>query len=244
MRMRAAIVALFVLLAAAAGATPVDLAAFLRSVEDAQRTPVALRADGDMAVTAPGTARRDQVVMIVRPPADAYIELHASGVKALLPSDGPAQRWAPGARSPESFAPAASLADSYFTREDLEPFRLSRYADARISDDSEGEITVTLVPKNSQYALEVITFDREKLVPVKTLYYRDTVNNLVKMRRDGGHVLVGRKWLPTTISMETFKLRTRSTFTLRWTQNPSFPPELFDAAFLARPSALTWPPAP
>lgn len=94
-----------------------------------------------------------------------------------------------------------------------------------------------LFPASSPYTLEVITFDREKLVPVKTLYYRDTLNNLAKMRRDGPFVLVGRKWMPQTISMETFALHTHSTLTLQWTQSADVPPELFDPQFLPRLSA-------
>ena len=44
--------------------------------------------------------------------------------------------------------------------------------------------------------------------------------------------------------MESFKLRTQSTFKLTWSQNPSFPPELFDPVFLPRPSGIVWPAAP
>ena len=43
--------------------------------------------------------------------------------------------------------------------------------------------------------------------------------------------------------METFKLRTHSSLTLRWSQVPSFPPELFDPVFLPHPSTIVWPAA-
>src|SRR5262249_28327370 len=109
---------------------------------------------------------------------------------------------------------------------------------------SANELTVTLFPgKTSQYSLVVTTFDRDKKVPIKTLYYQDTLNNLVKMQRATDYVLVGRKWMPTTFSMETFKLHTHSTFTLHWTQAPTFPPELFDPVFLSHPSNIVWPAA-
>jgi len=223
-----------------------DLEQFLRSVEESTKVTAPLRGDGQFEVqTAEGT-RHDQVAVIVRPPADTYIELKQQGVRALLPSDGAAAyQFKAGASKADAFALEAMFAESDFTREDLEPFRLARYSGWRISDETGGEVIVTLfpIPKASQYSLVVATFDREKKVPIKTLYYRDTLNNLVKMRRDGDYVLIGRKWMPTTTSIETFKQRSHATFTLHWSQDPKFPPELFDQAFLPRPSPLTWPAA-
>ena len=219
-----------------------ELDQFLKSVEEASAVSVPLRADGSFTVAAPEGSHTDDVALIVHPPADTYLELHQSGIKVLLLSaSDTASRFKPGASKAEDLPPAASIADSDFTPEDLAPFRLARYQDRRISDDTATELTVTLYPRQSQYSLLVITFDRQKKVPIKTLYYRETVSNLVKMRRDSGHVLIGRKWVPTAITMETFKQRSHSTFALRWTQNPSFPPELFDPVFLPHPSNIVWP---
>ncbi len=110
-----------------------------------------------------------------------------------------------------------------------------------MSTPMSGTMTSNLFPKQSQYSLVVMTFDREKKVPTKILYYQETLNNLVKMRRDGSHVFVGRRWVPTTITMQNLPLRTESRLELRWTQSPPVPPELFQPAFLARPSSLKWP---
>jgi hypothetical protein len=49
--------------------------------------------------------------------------------------------------------------------------------------------------------------------------------------------------MPTAITMESFTQRTQSTFKLTWSQNPTFPPELFDPVFLPRPSGIAWPAA-
>jgi Outer membrane lipoprotein-sorting protein len=215
---------------------------FLKSAEETAQLTAALRADGEFEVASPSGTRHDQVVMLVRPVADSYIELHQEGTKALLTGSGDqAYLFKKGASKAQPFPPDATFADSDFTREDLEPFRMARYKDGRISDETGAEVTVTLFPSTSQYSLVVITFDREKQVPVKILCYKDTLNNLVKMRRDDGHVLVGRKWMPTSITMETFKLRTHTSFKLKWSQNPTFPPELFDPVFLPRPSGIVWP---
>jgi len=244
--MRASLIAMLLsLLTAAAGrADSESLQQFLHSAEETAQLAAALRADGELEVISASGPRRDQVAILLRPVAETYIELHTEGTKALL-TDRLDQAYllTKGASKAVPFAQDAPFADSDFTREDLEPFRTARYKDGRISDETGAEVTVTLFPGTSQYSLVVITFDREKKVPVKVLYYKDTLNNLVKMRRDEAHVLVGRRWMPTTITMETFKLRTQTTFKLRWSQEPTFPPELFDSVFLPRPSGIVWPAA-
>ncbi|MFQ5666570.1 MAG: outer membrane lipoprotein-sorting protein [Candidatus Binatia bacterium] len=221
-----------------------NLKQFLHDVEEATHTTTPLRGDGQFEVVSTDATRHDQVAVILRPPADTYIELKQEGKRVLLLNTaGKAYQFTKGATAPAAFPATATFAGSDFTREDLEPFRLARFQDARISDETVSQLTVTLFPRDSQYSLVVATFDREKKVPVKMLYYRDTLNNLVKMRRDTHHVLVGRKWMATTSTMETFKLRTHTTFTLHWTQKATFPPELFDPVFLPRPSMIRWPTA-
>ena len=242
--MRTMAIAILLLLSASPALADMEsLEQFLRSAEAASQVTVPLRGDGRFDITSPEALGSTPVAVIIRPPADMFIEL-GLGIKAQLLSPGePAYLLKKDAAKAETFPLDASFAESDFTRQDLEPFRLSDFKDWRISDDGLSDITVTLFPKSSQYSLVVMTFDREKKVPLKTLYYRETLNNLVKMRRDNDYVLVGRKWMPTVVSMETFKLRTSATFTFRWSQSPSFPPELFDPAFLPRPSGIVWPDA-
>ena len=231
-----------IVLAVVAGRADADMAtlqAFLRSVEEATQVTAPVRGDGDLEVIAGGATRRAQVAVVVRPPADTYLELRPEGFKALLFGNGQPARWLPkGASEPAALPHYASLVDSDFTAEDIEPFRVADYRDARITDDAGGELTVSLFPATSQYSLIVMTFDRTRKIPVKALYYRDTLSNLVKMRTDDGHVQVGTMWLPTTVSMETFKLRTRSALTMRWNANPTVPAELFDPAALPRSPGL------
>jgi hypothetical protein len=224
-------------LCGAAQADVENLAQFLRDCEAATHVNAPLRGDGQLEVTTlggapPSSTTRSAAVVIVRPLADVYMELREPGFKAVLLSQGKAYRVAAGAANAEAFAADALLGESNFTREDLQPFQVARYKGWRISDENANEVTVMLFPTSPPYSLVVITFDREKRVPLKTLYYRDTVNNLVKMRRDNNYVLVGGTWMAATVSMETFTLRTHSTLTLQWTQHPTFPPQLFDPAFL------------
>ncbi len=218
-----------------------SLQQFLRSVEEAMEVTVPLRGDGTIEVNSGATTRRDEVAVVLRPPADSYWERRQDGSKWLFLDGGEhAYRFTKGAATAEDFRADAAFADTDFTREDLQPFRAARYKGARVADDAASELTVILVPSDSEYSLLVITFDRQKQVPLKTLYYRETLNNVVKMRRDGSHVQVGGRWLPATISMETFKLRTKTTVTLRWTQAATVPPELFDQTSLPRPSGVVW----
>jgi len=219
-----------------------ELKSLLQGVEAQARVSSPLRADGELTVASPDETHHYPLALLYRPGAngnDLYLELGDGGGKALILGDGAkAFRLDAGATQPSSFPPDAALVSSEFAREDLESFRVADFRDARISDDNPQRMTVSLVPKHSQYVLLVMTIDKQRKVPLKVLYYRDTVNNLVKMQRDEDYALVGRRWLPTTISMEDFKLRTVSTLKLKWSQSPTFPPELFDPAFLARASEL------
>jgi hypothetical protein len=237
------ILAFLLLTATAAVAETVDIDDFLRGAEAAAQVAAPLRAEGQFEVVSPEATRRDEIALVMRPPADTFIELRREAVKAVLLRDG-AFRVKGRASKAESFPLDASLDDSDFTREDLEPFRVSHYKGALISDDSAAELMVMLWPTGSQYSLVVITFDRQKKVPLKIQYYRDTVSNLVKMQRDSGYVLVGDKWRPTTISMETFKLRTHTTLNVRWTLDTKLPAEFFNPASLTQSSLTLWPTAP
>jgi len=219
------------------------LSDFLRGAEEAAKVTLPLQAEGQFEVVSPEATRRDEIALITRPPTDTFIALRQGGVRAVLLGDG-AFRVVGRAAKAESFPLDASLDDSDFTREDFEPFRVSRYKNALISDDSATSLMVTLFPTNSQYCLVVISFDRQRKVPLKIQYYRDRVNNLVKIQRLSDYVLVGDKWSPTTISMETFSMQTHTAMTLRWTPQPNVSAELFNPASLAQAPLALWPTAP
>ena len=115
------------------------------------------------------------------------------------------------------------------------------YRSPTIVDRRDGEITVSVTPKPSQYALQVITFDTDKKVPLLVKNYKDTISNLVKMRRSRGFTPAAGTWLPSEIVMENFPMRATSTMTLqlaadrRRCRRSSTPPRL------DKPSTLTWP---
>jgi hypothetical protein len=165
--------------------------------------------------------------------------LRKGGTRALLRGDGTARIVPAAGKSVDDFSLEASFGGSEFTSEDLRPFTAQRYRSPSIADRNGNELTVSLTPRPSQYALEVITFDGPKRAPLVVKDYKDTVSNLIKMRRWRGLTQVGGIWLPSEASMENFPLRATSTMTLRWKEIAD-QPALFDPAALDKPSTLTW----
>jgi hypothetical protein len=240
MRSFGTVLAAFVLLTAAAVGAE-DLSTFLKAATAATRPTAPLRGDGTLVTTSPDGTGRDQLAVVRRPNGDMYVELHDAGVRALVLADGKtALIVSKKGGSPEVFALDAPLGGSEFTREDLRPFNAELYRSPAIADIGSDDLTVSLTPDQSQYALQVITFDRAKKVPLVVKNYKDTASNLVKMRRNAGWVSVGGIWLPSDISMENFPMRVTSTATLRW-QATEDTPALFDPAALGKPSTLVWP---
>jgi hypothetical protein len=229
------------LLAVAAVARGDDLAGFLAAASAASKPAAPIRGDGELVTTSADGTTRQQIAVLQRPNGDLYLELRPIGLRALIPSSGEAMLSAAPGNAAAPFALDAPLAGSEFTREDLQPFNLARFGSPTIVDRNGAEMTVSLDPlKPSQYSLEAITFDRDKHAPVKVMLYKDTLSNLLKMRRDGDLVQLAGRWLPKTVSMENFPLRTTSTVTLSWSETAD-QPALFDPKTWAQPSPLSFP---
>lgn len=205
-----------------------DLATFLAAASDASKPRATIRGEGELVTVSPEATARQQIALVQRPSGDLYVELQPSGARALLPAGGDAVLSPAKGTAPAPFALDAALAGSEFSREDLQPFNLARFGSPTIVDRNGGELTVSLDPrKPTQYSLEAITFDRDKRAPVKVMLYKDTLSNLLKMRRDSDLVQVGGRWLPGTVTMENFPMRTTSTLTLKWSEAAD-QPALFD----------------
>ncbi|MEO8603932.1 MAG: hypothetical protein ABI629_15260 [bacterium] len=212
---------LFATLAGAAAASADDLATFLAAAGDATKPSAPIRATGSLVTTSPDGTTTQQITIVQRPSGDLYFALTPSGVRARLSASGDA-RLSPASGKPAApFALDASLGGSEFSREDLLPFSPTRFGSPAIVDRNGSDTTVSLDPhKPSQYSLAVITFEREKHAPVKVMLYKDTLSHLLKMRKDSGFVQVAGRWLPTTVTMENFPMRTTSTLTLTWAETP------------------------
>lgn len=225
---------------AAAPARGEDLAALLAGATAAARPSATVRGDGELVTASPDGTTRARVAVLQRPDGALYLEAQPPGARALLSADGRAWSAGPGA-APQPFANDAGFAGSEFTREDLEPFDAARYGSATIVDRNPSQTTVSLDPHASQYSLVVITFDREKQVPVKVMSYKDTLSHLLRMRRESGQQQIGGRWLPAEVTIENFPLKVTSTLTLKWTAV-----DADDARFDARTFATAPPliPAP
>src|SRR5439155_559440 len=87
----------------------------------------------------------------------------------------------------------------------------------------------------------VNTIDRERRAIIRTLYYRDLINNLSKTRRDAVFARVGASWRPGEITVESVRQATKTHSTLSWREAPDVPDALFEPAGLGQPSGLGWP---
>jgi hypothetical protein len=134
------------------------------------------------------------------------------------------------------------LADTDLLLEDLAPFTRAVLTSPQVSDDGPSGVVVTAAPApGSTYALLVHTIDRERSTIVRTLYYRDLINNLTKTRRDGAFTRVAGSWRPGEITVESVRQATRTRLTLAWRDAADAPASLFEPAGLERPSGLTFP---
>jgi len=86
--MRSFVTALALFAATAVGAE--DLITFLNAATAATRSNVPVRAQGELVTTSPEGTVRDQLALVRRPNGDMYLELHNSGVRALVLADGKA----------------------------------------------------------------------------------------------------------------------------------------------------------
>jgi len=230
-------VALLVALVASA-AHGEDLAALLAAATSGARPTATVRGDGELVTTSPDGSTRQRVAVLQRANGDLAIAVQPGDVRALLPAAGAALIASDGGGA-EPFAADAPLAGSELTREDLQPFDAARFGSPTIVDRGSAGTTVQLDPKDSQYTLMVITFAPTTHAPVKVMSYKDTLSNLLRMRRERGHVEVAGRWLPTEIISENFPLKVTTTLTLQW-KAASDQPQWFDAkAFTSAPPLIS-----
>ncbi len=135
-----------------------------------------------------------------------------------------------------------ALAGTDVLLDDLVPFAAGSLRMPQISDDGPAGVVVTAAPAGpSPYSLLVNTIERERHAIVRTLYYRDQINNLAKTRRDTGLVEIAGGWRPTEIVVESVRQGTHTRLALTWQDAPDAPVALFEPAGLEQPSGLRWP---
>lgn len=225
---------------AAAPAQGENLATFLKAANESATPATAVRAVGDVVTKTIDGTKRDRILVVLRPDGGLYLELREAGTRALVLDRGARAFQARGGKR-QKFEKDQAFDTTELTMEDLLPFDAGRYDSPTIVYRDEQQLSVQLNPLRSQYSLVVVTFDPAKHVPIKSLYYKDTLNNLVKMRLDSDHAEVEGCWLPGTVKMQNFPLRTETELSLKWSPAGDLPEGLFDPEKLAAPSGLKWP---
>jgi hypothetical protein len=207
-----------------------DLVAFLERTERMGDYQGPLRADirvlrADSSV--------DEAVLIVSPQHKRqFLAFKSTGWRALLPIG-----WGTGKAVEEAGGKATAygvdepLGGTGLRAIEFFPFWQADYATAFISDSNRLEKTVTLyAPKSVPYVLFVITFDKAKLVPLAAKYYKNEMSNLVRMRKDSEHVMVGSRPRPQKIEINDYAENTKTILELSWKVLDSVPVEIMDEA--------------
>jgi outer membrane lipoprotein-sorting protein len=243
MQLRSVRAATAAVLLVASVASADTLKGLLETVTEAAQLAGPLRADAKLDVDGIAGKKQDRLVLFARPAGDAkntaevYVELEQSKVRLLALSPRELLLAADGkVRKVNS---DAALDGTGFTAEDFLPFSTSRCAAMRIAELGDEQWRLVCEPQRppSQYTLIVYKFDREKSVLLQALLYKETQSNLVKAIKQDDFVQVGSKWLPKTIIMQDFKLRTRDTLSLEWKADAKVPAEAFDSKGFAGVSA-------
>ena len=138
--------------------------------------------------------------------------------------------------APKAFDVDGKLADTDLRAIDFFPYwSSSSYDTAFISDNTRLQKTVTLyAPDEIPYVLFVVTFDKEKIVPVTTKYYVGAMNNLVRLRVDSDHVMVGARPRPQKIVIDNYEDNTKTIYELRWQLLDGVPAGVMDEATFAK----------
>ncbi len=199
---------------------------------------------------APRTLRADmRVERAGVPPFDAVLLEHGrrryletrTGIRALLsPGKVVVVRGGQVTRAD----PGAPLDDAgNVLLEDLAPVGSRTLEVPQVSDAGIAGVVITGAPAPpTAYALLVFTIDPERHVILKTKYYREAINNLVKMSRVDSFTEVAGRTRPTAVTVETLRPRAQTTrLALRWREAPEIAAAVFTPAGLRAPSPIAWP---
>src|SRR5262249_23294946 len=115
----------------------------------------------------------------------------------------------------------------------LVPFAAARLRMPQISDESPAGVVVTAAPsRRSRHVLLVFTIDPERNVPTKTQFYRDTINNMVALRRDGDFVTVAERPRARATTIEDLVDNATTHWSFSWREAPELSANAFPPAGL------------
>lgn len=194
-----------------------DLAAFLERAE--RMTAANEKVEADVTIRdSDGTESKAHIVLDPAGGGTMVFEQAATGWKSETPL-----AWKEGKAVTKTGAPSSKIGiDDPLGSTDLRgidffPFWKTDYSRALTSDENTLEQTVSLYADDGRpYALYVVTFDKAKLVPRMIKYYRDTFNNLVRIRTDKDWVMVGSRPRPTKMLIQDYATHSMRIYTFDW----------------------------
>jgi hypothetical protein len=194
-----------------------DLAAFLERAE--KMGTANEKVEADVTIKEPdGSEKKAHLVIDPAGGGTATLERADTGWKSETPlawKDGKAT--ASAGASSSNITVDDPLAGSDLRGIDFFPFWKTDYSKALTSDENTMEQTVSLyADKGRPYSLYVITFDKTKLMPRMIKYYKDSFNNLVRIRTDKDWVMVGSRPRPKEILIKDFAGNSLRTYSFDW----------------------------
>jgi hypothetical protein len=234
------------LLALAAGhAAAIDgesLRLLLLGAQDNNTPQTMLRADIGIALETYKGPRKTQAIAFFAPGKEAlwYFQMKEPALEALVRgSERKVMQRSGGSIKTMSIGePIADLGISY---EDLSRFVVDDYKLWQIADEGTDVVLAGGHPQvESAYVYRAYTFDKAKPIWLKVQFYAKALNNLVKLRTDSDHVLVGKKRFPGKIEIQNFVDNSKVTLTIKWSQAAAAPPEIFVPESFAGAALIPW----
>lgn len=217
-----------------------DLTAFLQRAEKMGQINRALRVD--VRVTRDDGSHDTALILADPARSLAFVAVRSDGFRALAPLE-----WKTGISVAKDGATPATLgADDPLgalglRATDLFPPWAHDYTTAFISDETPHEKTVTVYGTETiPYSLFVMTFDKERLVPTLTKYYRERLNNLIRLRKDDEYVMIGARPRPQKVTITDYVENSATSYDLLWSEVASLPAALFDDKGFAT-AEVPWP---
>ncbi len=209
---------LFLFFGAASGQASVnDLVAFLDRAEQMYTPHRIVRAD--IELVGEGDDARHYVLVLDPTSGQQLIYGREDGSRSVT-----AMAWGDEAENGRLDTPAPG---SDLRPMEWFPFWKTDYAGAFISDENRTEKTVSLYAEDGRpYMLFVVSFDKTKLVPTLVKYYTGSLSNLIRIRTDSDHVVVGARPRPTKILVQDYSENTTREYRLTWSELDAAPADL------------------
>ncbi len=230
-----------------AGATDGDsLRLLLLGAQDMNTPQTLMRADIAIEVQTPAGKRTTDAIALFAPGKEArwYFQLREPALRALVLGTERKVMERSGTMT-ETMPIGAPIDALEFAYEDLSRFIADDFKTWQITDESPATILVGMHPAvESAYVYRTYTVDKERTLLLNGQFFVKTLNNMVKRRVDGDHVLIGKKWFPGSVTIENYADNSTARLKLRWSQAASAPAELLVPASFPGAAPLAWDAAP